>query len=165
MHVPARSKAYCTKGIKFLQYSPEDLPEQGPCSAWERMQLRFKHKFAGTVAADSAPLSPLGGFSVPRPAAFAPGRAISPVTFTAHKSDRQDSETEARNKAQQAQKGATHTRTTHPQKTQVPVPGEGPVQPIIPQRDKRRNPKATSRVRVAGVKWGKPSEKKLKTCL
>ena len=61
MHRPARSKAYCTKGIKFLQYSPEDLPAQGPCSAWERMQLRFKNKFAGTVAADSAPLSPLGG--------------------------------------------------------------------------------------------------------
>ena len=36
---------------------------------------------------------------------IAPGRAISLVTLTTHQSDRQDSETEAQNEAQQAQKG------------------------------------------------------------
>ena len=54
VHRPARSKAYCTKGM-CLQFAPDDLPAQGPSSAWERMQLRFKHKFAGTVFPASVP--------------------------------------------------------------------------------------------------------------
>ena len=48
---------------------------------------------------------------------------------------------------------------------QFPMTAQDPVQSIFPVRDKRTNPRVTSRVRVAGVKWGKPSEKKLKTCL
>ena len=65
VHRPARSKAHCTKDIKFLQFSLDALPAQGagsgdisqarPFSAWERMQLRFKHKFAGTVFPASVP--------------------------------------------------------------------------------------------------------------